>query len=329
MVNLYAPRPVAGKTDPLIVGAGLSGLIAAHAWTRATVVERASAPRESHKAVLRFRTDAVARLTGIEFRRVRVRKGIFAGSRFHAPNIRLANLYSLKVLGHAAGGDRSIWDIEAADRWVAPETFYAQLVESVGARVEWNCEVDWPREGQPHAPIVSTAPMPELLTALGSGRAEDVDGSAFRRAPITVLRCRVAGADLYQTIYFPEGDTPMYRASITGDLLIIEAADGPEVGGSDWWGAAMAYCAAAFGLRRSDIKPLGAQEQKYGKIAPIADADRKAMMFWLTQVHGIYSLGRFATWRNILLDDVVDDIAVIKRLIHASAYDSRRIQLHS
>jgi hypothetical protein len=39
-------------------------------------------------------------------------------------------------------------------------------------------------------------------------------------------------------------------------------------------------------------------------------------------------IGRFATWRNILLDDVVDDIAVIKRLMrHGGAYDHARTGL--
>jgi hypothetical protein len=48
-------------------------------------------------------------------------------------------------------------------------------------------------------------------------------------------------------------------------------------------------------------------------------------LFRLTHERNIYSLGRFATWRNILLDDVVDDIAAIKKLLKAnSAYDIRR-----
>ena len=58
----------------MIVGAGLTGLIAAHAWPQALVVEAVSGPTGSHHALLRFRSDAVARLTGVEFRRVTVRK---------------------------------------------------------------------------------------------------------------------------------------------------------------------------------------------------------------------------------------------------------------
>jgi hypothetical protein len=58
---------------------------------------------------------------------------------------------------------------------------------------------------------------------------------------------------------------------------------------------------------------------------PIDDALRKQLLFRLTHEHNVFSLGRFATWRNILLDDVVDDIVQVKRLLKSgSAYDVRR-----
>jgi hypothetical protein len=81
----------------------------------------------------------------------------------------------------------------------------------------------------------------------------------------------------------------------------------------------------AFGIGLSNCNSLGSVEQKYGKISPVEDAVRKQLLFQLTHEHNIYSLGRFATWRNILLDDVVDDIGAIKKLLKAnSAYDVRR-----
>jgi hypothetical protein len=62
-------------------------------------------------------------------------------------------------------------------------------------------------------------------------------------------------------------------------------------------------------------------QQKYGKIAPIDERFRRSSIVQLTTQHKIFSVGRFATWRNILLDDVVNDLAVVKRLIHSSAYE--------
>ena len=44
-------------------------------------------------------------------------------------------------------------------------------------------------------------------------------------------------------------------------------------------------------------------------------------MFDITTALGIYSLGRHATWRKILLDDVVQDIQRIESMLKTSAYD--------
>ena len=78
-------------TTPVIVGAGLAGLIAAHAWPQCPVLEQGPEPVERHRALLRFRSDAVAKLIGVEFRRVTVRKAIFHDGRFVPPDISLAN----------------------------------------------------------------------------------------------------------------------------------------------------------------------------------------------------------------------------------------------
>lgn len=301
------------STHPIIVGAGLAGLIAAHAWPSATIIEAAPAPRAGHRALLRFRSDAVANITGIEFRKVRVHKGIWSEGRLVQPNICVANRYAQKVLGRL-GGDRSIWNLESVDRFVAPETFYEQLVEAVKLRVFWDTKANLAdiRPG-----IISTAPLPATLSALGIPHE-----AQFTRAPITVVRCRVPGADVFQTVYFPDAETPMYRASITGDTLIIEAmASGVDV--REWMPRAAVLVGRAFGI--GDLQQQEVVQQEYGKIAPIPDAARKQLLFRLTQQHGIYSLGRFATWRNVLLDDVVHDVHVIKRLMRSSAYDASRV----
>lgn len=300
-------------SGPAIIGAGLAGLIAAHAWPNLTVYEASPEPRADHRALLRFRTDAVAKLTGIEFRKVRVRKGIWMDGGFCMPDIQLANLYSLKCLNRLVA-DRSIWNIEAADRFVAPESLYEQLVDACRDRIKWG----WAEAlGGHDGPLISTAPMPTALKALGLSP----QGVDFERSPISVLRLRVPKADVFQTIYYPGHDTPVYRASMTGDLLIIEARGDIEPSDTQ-------MVADSFGIDTLTAESLGESSQRYGKIAPIDDAKRKQLIFELSQRFGIYSLGRFATWRNILLDDVVEDIAVIKRLMkHGGAYDHARTGL--
>jgi hypothetical protein len=127
---------------------------------------------------------------------------------------------------------------------------------------------------------------------------------------------------VYQTVYFPDDRTRLYRASITGSTLICEFAGGPPEGVDNW----METIDAAFGLAGVPwYTTAEGVTQRYGKIAPIDDSARRSLLFGLTQNCGIYSLGRFATWRNLLLDDVVDDIAVIKRLMRtADSYELRR-----
>lgn len=290
-----------------IVGAGLAGLLAAHAWPGAALFEAAPAPHASHRALLRFRSEAVSQLTGITFRPVTVRKGIWYGGRFVEPTIQLANFYAQKVTG-SLSGDRSLWSLAPAERFIAPESFYDQLIETVGARVAWNSTFDFSRST---SPIINTSPLPAVLKAFKL----TPDGVEFRRAAIRVERYRVTGADVFQTIYFPDPAHSLYRASITGSLLICESvisAEYREVLDIEPF--------EAFGLKGS-VTPIDIIEQHYGKIVPLPDAIRKPLLYRLTTEHGIFSLGRFATFRNILLDDVVGDIAVIRKLIKASGYE--------
>jgi hypothetical protein len=139
---------------PRIAGAGLAGLLAAHAWPQAEVFEPQSEPRANHKALLRFRSQAVAHLVGIEFREVVVRKGIWEGH-YVAPSIESANHYSAKILGGRIEGDRSIWNLEPVTRYIAPETLYEQLVESVGARIHWGEAVELRRPARTVGPLSS------------------------------------------------------------------------------------------------------------------------------------------------------------------------------
>lgn len=300
--------------QPTIIGAGLAGLIAAHAWPRARVIESAPAPAQLHKALLRFRNDSVAKLTGIEFKRVLVRKGVYSQGRFVAPDIRLANQYAQKCLGRLVG-DRSIWKTESVERFIAPDDFYERLIDNAAGRITWGQEYDFGSAPSGEV-VVSTAPLPVTLRSVGLATE-----LKFERAPIHVQRFHIEGADVYQTVYFPDPDLSVYRASMTGSTLIVEAMD------EGLAGAELAEVLEAFGITKH-AEALGAVKQSYGKIAPVNDAARKGLLFRLTNEYDIYSLGRFATWRNILLDDIVDDIVHVKALLRSdSAYELRKAQV--
>ena len=296
-----------------IYGAGIAGLLAGCHFQRATIFEAGSEGQVQHKAVLRFRTPAVGDAVGIDFRKVRVHKGLWFDGKDAAPSIKLANWYSKKVVGKLA--DRSIWNLDPADRYIAPEDFLAQLAERCAGRVVWNHPVTREEVFSSAEPAISTLPMSLMHKWLveHEGLLMPTEPE-FKHAPIVVRRWHIPGADVFQTVYFPSPETTLYRASITGGLLIAEYIDDSD----DY------DLFPAFGLSAAECSPIEKVSQRYGKIAKIDDDWRKNFMFELTHRHQIYSLGRFGTWRNVLMDDVLHDIGVVKKLMNTTTYDRRR-----
>jgi hypothetical protein len=298
----------------IILGAGLSGLIAATQIPNAIVFESNGSEALSHRAVLRFRSDVLSRLTGIPFKKVTVRKSLWYKNQHVEPTIQLANFYSRKTNG--AYLDRSIWNVDAVERWIAPEDLQHQMAQMIGSRIKWNREVTPQLLEEMPRPIISTLPMPVLLRLLGEPLPAAPE---FDHASITVDRYRVKGADVYQTIYYPDPMSAQYRASITGDLLIVERSmcgESAKVNG-------LIDVLDSFGLSSSEIEIIDhSHAQRFGKIRPIDDDWRRSAIYNLTQTQGIYSLGRFAVWKNLLLDDVAQDVAVVKRLINQGLYSA-------
>jgi hypothetical protein len=141
--------------------------------------------------------------------------------------------------------------------------------------------------------------------------------------------------DAYATLYVPQADVAFSRVSITGSLFQIEFSN------RDW--SSSTARSKAERMKESDIRGAMIQAmnlmgispidvpyeraivkpQAYAKILPVDEAIRKRFIIWASEEHRVYSLGRFATWRpGLLLDDVVNDVRVIQRLMGGSSrYD--------
>jgi hypothetical protein len=277
-------------------------LLAGNIFQTAEIFEAGPENSTNHKALLRFRTSAVGDAVGIPFRKVRVHKGIWSNGKFEEPNIQLANHYSQKVVGRLI--DRSIWNLAPSDRFIAPEDFIEQLISRCHHRIQWNSPVK-SLENTTSEPIISTIPMSIMAKLVGKEAPE------FSFSPITVKRFKIHDADTFQTVYFPDFETNLYRASITKDLLICE-----YIGAADDFDML-----EAFGLKYHEIDPIETTKQSFGKIAPIDEAWRKKFIYDLSTEHNIFSLGRFGVWKNLLLDDVLSDISVIKRLMNSDIYE--------
>jgi hypothetical protein len=321
--------------NPIIIGAGMAGLIAACKFTQGLVIDAASeSNKERHRALLRFRNEEVSHLTGIPFKRVEVQKAVYSDesgllTRDRCP-LHLANRYSVKVSAGIAA--RSILDLSPSVRYVAPEDFYEQLLAKVGDRVTWDtpATMDVIDQAVEPRPIISTMPMPAMLKLTGIEFENGTFGRRDSAAAIMVHRFNLkVNCDVYQTVYFTDFDTPVYRASLTGDVLIIERlVKFPEVAGFTQMNLEeldqfdLDTVCHALGLERDwlDMSTHEKTVQSHGKIVPLEKAEREAYMYELTTRHNVYSLGRFATWRNVLLDDLVDDLDVIEKLMRAANY---------
>lgn len=291
-----------------IIGAGLSGLLAGCMFPGSTIYEKQDSLPHNHGAVLRFRSDVISKALGIPFKKVRVHKGIwFEGIGLTGLSITVQNLYSQKVTGEYTS--RSISNIDPVDRWIAPPDFIEQLAERCNIRYGFVMGM------APKSPVISTIPMPMM------GKIMDLpmmDQLEFKRRPIwTATYIFKRSVDLYQTIYFPGKETSMYRASFTGNKLMCEFVAAPKDGDVD-------SLYDAFGLVGAyNANPPTANKQEYGKIIEIDNNVRRSIMSQLTHEYGIYSLGRYATWRNILLDDVFQDIHRIRDMAKMDSYSRK------
>lgn len=208
--------------------------------------------------------------------------------------------------------DRSIWNTEASTRYVAPSDFHEMLADMCHNRIEYGCQYDFKSHMQERC--ISTIPMNRLAEAFDYHMRSD-----FNYKPIQVDRFKVLGSDVYQTIYYPSHDTNIYRITLTGEDLIVESIQ--DNYSDDSMALLYDLVDQSFGIPAYALQSHVKSDQRYGKIEPIDDKERKQFMFEMTRRYNIYSLGRFATWRNILLDDVLNDIFKIREMMNISDYD--------
>jgi len=297
-----------------IIGAGMAGLLAAHYFRHRdpSILEAQPELPLNHEALLRFRSSTVGEITGVPFRSGTVRKSIVAFDTFtDKATPYLANLYSRKVTGRVM--NRSIWSLDECTRFVAPPDLIRRMAKGLDinyfATVD---DLDHIRKLAAEGPVISTIPMPMMMRIVGWR-----DVPAFESRPIWSIQAKIIDppCDVFQTIYYPDPAVPQYRASITGDTLLVEFIREPPT-----IGEVLDRVVDDFGLGPVRwIGPEPLKKQRYGKINPINEDLRREFIYTMTREYGIYSLGRFATWRQILLDDVAKDCEVISKLIGAEA----------
>lgn len=293
-----------------IYGAGLAGLIAANVFRKTPGVLICEAQDElpnNHHALLRHRESHIADATGIPFKQVTVRKGInYEGKFYTQATPKLANMYSKKVTGEYA--QRSIWNLDPVQRYIAPPNFVQQL--AYGMPISFGLSITKEHIVEATCPKISTIPMPVLM------RMMDYPCPEFKYRSIFTIVADVEDCDIYQTVYYPNPKLELYRMSITGNRVIAELIALPSMDHKEY---IEHFLELDFGISDS-IANLKVSKSKYGKIVPIDESIRRDFIRTMTRQYNVYSLGRFATWRNILLDDVYYDIKAIKESIAKEGY---------
>jgi hypothetical protein len=265
------------------------------------VFERQATLPNNHTAVLRFRSTKVADVLGIPFRKVTMIKSAVAWGNPIAD----ALAYSFKATGQYRS-DRSIVSGTVVDtRYVAPADLIMRMAGQIPSDAilldrEFDFDSDWTQ------PIISTIPMPRLMEIL------KYRGPQFRHHSGRNIHAQIADCDAYVSLLIPDPANPITRISITGSEAIIESGE------SDWSNIGIITSASALlGIPEDKFSSITVHQQPYAKIQPIDDNIRKDFMYWATDHHGIFSLGRFATWRpGLLADDMVQDVTRISGWIN-------------
>jgi hypothetical protein len=291
-----------GDQEVIIIGAGLSGLICGRIlqtkFIKPTIFEAMDTLPNNHSAILRFRSSVVGDRTSIPFRKVSMIKCVHP----HKNTVADALTYSQKCSG-LLRSDRSITSgTQIGERYIAPDDFIARLASDL--------DIQFSSRFNPVAaahPVISTMPMPTLMKLLAYPSRPE-----FRSTEAVNVSFRVKDCDAFVSVYDPAPESPIARASITGDKVICEC----PLAVNDWDDEQSEFVVARaielLGLPgKSSIETgtVNAKYALYSKILPIDEKVRKDFMHWATEKHNVYSLGRFATWKpGLLLDDLVKDI---------------------
>jgi len=314
-----------GNMKVVIIGAGLSGLIAAGAFGEEDISLYDPSKRfDSHKAVMRLRNTNITNYIPCALKEINVTKGIFyQGSYHHQSNIFLNNLYSMKTYGSL--GERSLSELGNIKRYLIQKIRRDLIPEVIKKRIlairsnPNRIVISYPgvkkeSHEEEYDVCISTIPMPTLLN-MSEGIEYDKTIFKSTRIYVTIIHLDHLNSTVHQTLYYPEGSRTSYpyRATLQENKIIIESMSDSRNSDKD--------VVQSFGLNYNDVdeNKIITYKQDMGKIIPIENSTRKKIMRDLSMKLNVYSFGRFAIWKPIRVDQALEDIERIKMLIDVNS----------
>ena len=314
----------------IIIGAGMAGLLAGGMIRsqKVTIYELSKKLPNNHSAVLRFRSTIVGDTLGIEFQAVKMIKCVEPWINPVADSL----AYSLKCNGKATLRSILSANAEMQLRYIAPPNLIQLMADRINGGFEFGREIDLDLIKNCGTPIISTMPMHSLMKLLNYTNIPE-----FNFVHGFNISAGSEALDAYATVYVPDPKYKFNRVSAVGDRLTIEYSKPNvpierilELVGDlkiNWehLDEEIQIAADLLGLKGTAFRDVEIEAQRYSKILPIDEGERKRFLLWATENYNIFSLGRFATWRpGLLLDDLVNDVRVIQKIIKHGTYDSRK-----
>lgn len=302
-----------------ILGSGISGLICANYFKGYTIFEKANSLTANHKALFRFKSDLLSKMLNLKpLRKVKVRKSIYCDGKFYnEPNIAFSILYSKKVSNFIS--DRSIWssDGSSVDRYIPDYDLIGDLAALVN--IEYGKNVSSIKNSRiffedggsvKYNTIISTIPLANLLQI-----TDIVCEEKFCSKNIFVNTIYLKNCDIDHTIYIVCENDPIYRISFVKNKIIFESV--APIGMDS-----INKFLRVLHIDESFVVDLGCDNfvHVHGKMFDINSSNIKSLLLFLTEKFNIYSAGRYAIWRNIMVEDLISDLLKLKELMYCNKH---------
>lgn len=306
----------------VIIGGGVAGAVASgfFKYLSPQVFEATNSdPLENHNAIMRFESNAIPMILGVPATSVKVTKNIYyQGNVYANPEIRFSNMYSKKVIDKLS--KRSIDNLQTEQRFILTKKIKINNINYNHKLVgkDRNNLIFMHKEQFikiPYDVCISTIPMPRLLE-MDVFNLNMLNYTATNIYTAKYNLCTKIDNSLCQTIYFPDNDLGVYRASIVNGEMLIESVSRIKH-------REVEIVLESFGLVDSDIEFVSSNSNKLGKIYTEKDIERRKIIMQLTDEFNIYSFGRYAIWKSIRADDLISDLHKIKNMLEVSKIESK------